>query len=358
MTEREVRDAYSLAHRSSDRRQQSWIDHSLPVRVPEAVPWVAVSALPLEPLSEILDLRSTDLGIFHVPPPLRHYISHTGLDFALLNIRPWADGLTADDGHDDNEPKTVVRLHTDGAGGFARELQIQIDPDWISRVFNAFLVYLSWYWHEFNLQRPVELELVISGLTGCSLPVGAFNFLSQPVVQPSGMNIDRLLLREEVLPWELGRAAVRHRVIRKLNDRLSRAFGKTNPSALFERGWLFNHEGVSTDLNLNRSMIWDQKQNQSAASIDAEGRVKKPSSGAVVGHFLGGVIIDPRGYTLATLEMAEGSGCPDDFLPVGRQIPPPPPDYDSQPAEPSSNEVAPDPKGLWSDQRLIETLAP
>ena len=356
MTEQEVRDAYSLAHRSGERRSTVWADHELPMHALNDSPWLVVSAVPEEPLSEILDSYSMDLNEIQSPRPLTRYMSHTGLDFALRAVRHWSEGLAADDGFNDTDPKMIVRLHRDGAAGFARTLLPEIDPEWIARFVNCFLAYLGWLWQEFHLQRPVELEIAVEGLASCTVPMNAFGTASQSVVQPAGLTVDRLVILEEVLPWELWRASVRHHLIRRFSDRLAQAFARSSASALFERGWLFNHLGLSTGLALDRGMIWNPAQGMRITTIDTAGQVRTPSTGSICAYVLDGVVLDIDGHTLATLEMAVGSGCPNGFLPDVTQIVDSPLPQPVEPTDPAGHGKPPDPTGTWSTKTLVETL--
>ena len=358
MSEQEVRDAYSLAHRSGERRSQVWADHDLPMHALNEHPWIVVSAVPEEPLSPIMDQQSIDLTLFRIPPPLAHYMSQTELEFAIHGMRHWADGLTADDGFDAKKAECVLRLHRDGAAGIAQAIRTEIEPEWIARMFNCFLIYLAWFWEEFQLRRPLGLELGIEGLAPCTLPQHAFSTSQQAVVHPVGMEVNELKLVEQILPWELGRASVRHRILRRVCDGLERAFGSPSASAMFERGWLYTKDGFRSGLALDRGMIWNPVTNVRVTGVDVSGRIRHPGTGEVCAYVLDGVVLDEAGDTLATLEMAQGAGCPDDFIPRIEQISSSPL---AQPVEPEDSEPLQDPlspTGSWSGATIVEILGP
>ena len=50
MSEQEVRDAYAIALRATERRDQLWEKNRLPMPVPHGQPWLIISALPEDPL--------------------------------------------------------------------------------------------------------------------------------------------------------------------------------------------------------------------------------------------------------------------------------------------------------------------
>jgi hypothetical protein len=70
MSEQEVRDGYSISLRSRERRDQLWRKHLLPLRVADGHVCLIVSALPEEPLTEIINTRELDLRMFAPPEPI------------------------------------------------------------------------------------------------------------------------------------------------------------------------------------------------------------------------------------------------------------------------------------------------
>lgn len=51
MTEQQVRDAYVLASRARERREEAWERHALPMKAATSEAWLTVSGLPEEPLA-------------------------------------------------------------------------------------------------------------------------------------------------------------------------------------------------------------------------------------------------------------------------------------------------------------------
>jgi hypothetical protein len=355
MTEQEVRDGYAIAARTFERRDQLWRSHSLPMAIVGNQPGIVVSALPEEPLIEIFDAKQIDLPHFVAPPTLRNYKSHTGLSFALSNLRHWADGLTADDGVNGSDPGVMVRLHRDGGAGLAQALRPELSVEWTIRITNALLCYLIWFWQTCSLQHAVELELAIEHLETATVPANSFGSASQTVVEPSGVRVSRISVREVALPWELSRSSVRHRVLQRFADRIEQAFGRPGASAMFSRGWLFDKSGLCTGLAMDEGMIWNPRQHVRIALIDSGGQIV--GSNGVCGYSLDGVAVDLEGRTLATLEMATGVGCPDDFLPDVRQVEDSPLPSGVEPMEPSSPSNAPLLSGNWSPLTLNEALS-
>jgi hypothetical protein len=212
MSEQEVRDAYAIALRATERRDQLWASHMLPISLKPQEPWLVVSALPLEPLRELFHASEIDISRFVDPPPLATYLSHTGLPLVLAGLRHWRDGLASDDRTNNHEPGCILRLHRDGAAGIARQWTSDIRVDWVARAMNAFVLYLAWFWDEFSLSRPVELELSVIGMADATMSTHASTTSPVSVVQPAGVRVNDVAITEEVPPSELLRAPIRHRL--------------------------------------------------------------------------------------------------------------------------------------------------
>jgi hypothetical protein len=346
-----------VAHRSLGRRDELWKQHLLPMKVEVGAPWLVVSALPEEPLTEIFNSRRIDLSTFQAPASMANYINHTGLQFALGSLRHWTDGLAADDGANGTDPRLLLRLHRDGAGGIAQQVFAEINQEWNARIINAFLIYLAWFWGEFTLQQTVEVELAIAHLEGATIPANAFTVASTSVVAPRGVDVNHVSVSEYALPWELARPAVRHRLLRRFSDRVEQTFGRGGATALFERGWLFDRHGNITGMALDRGMIWQPRQGlggMGKASVDEAGQVR--GNEGVCAYVNDGVLVDVDGNTLACLEMAQGPGCPDDFMPRVTPEMDSPLTQGRDPAEAVGEVVMPEPTGRWSDQSLSDLL--
>jgi len=73
MSEQEVRDAYALALRAAEHRPELWREHGLPLVIGGSAEF-CVSALPFEPLPELLDLRQVTTGEIRPQGDLFSYI--------------------------------------------------------------------------------------------------------------------------------------------------------------------------------------------------------------------------------------------------------------------------------------------
>ncbi len=221
---------------------------------------------------------------------------------------------------------------------------------------NFFLAYVAWYWDKYSLQQAVELNIALENLTSCIMPASDLS-LAMEVIQPQGVEVVEVRILREVLPRELCRASVRHRILRHFCNRLLQSFSIPEATYLFEHGWLFDRDGHNTTLSLERSMLLEASGRQ-VAFIDSGGSVSNTKDiSTICAHVSGGVIIDLNGDTLATLEMAEGCGCPDGFLPVAAELPGKPPiEAGGNPWSAQSGLVIPLPSGRWSDKSLFDAL--
>lgn len=357
MSEPQVRDAYALASRAIDQRDALWQRHYLPLKVVGIDPWLVISALPFEPLRELFSGREVDLSEFRNPQVLSTYASPTGLRLATADARHWADGIIGEE-IADSGPNTVIRLHRNGAVGVAARQSGYINLGIMGRELNAYLIYLAWFWRRFGLQRPVETVIGFVGLklTSTSPPHPGWSQAS--VVQPVGLEVDNISITEELLPWELSRAHVRHVFIRRFIDRLTLAYGSPFSNQLFEFGWLYDRNGHRTNFALDRGSIWDPTRGQGigVANLDAKGRILG-SSGGSRAYAMEGVIIDANGDTVAVTEFATSSSCPDDFLPPASQLSDGSPRLLNTSTTTSSlTTTLPGPTRQWSNQVLSAVL--
>ena len=102
-----------------EHRAAVWSDHELPVVPTDKAVSLIVSAIPEEPLVELLDLRTLEPMDLCPPPPLLRYLKSVGpgipLDYGLTR---WADGFCWDDISESGLPN-FLRVHRDGAAGFS-----------------------------------------------------------------------------------------------------------------------------------------------------------------------------------------------------------------------------------------------
>jgi hypothetical protein len=324
MTEREVRDAYALALRSRDVRPSAWADHGLPLQPPSGDPWIVVSALPEEPFSDILDMRLVTRQDLQPPAAMATYINSDqigDLTPALQGLTRWADGYFSVDYERDGTEHRIVRIHRDGAAALA--LRMRPGPKgevWVvrvSRIVNAALLYLGWLWEAFGLRRPVELQIAVhrgpDHLFEQSTPTER-ELEWRVVVQPFGMEVGAISTSEYVLPWELRRASVRHRVVLTLADRMYQAIGEQQAEVPFRRGLLHDLTGTCINMSVGSDNIWDEAGGGHIGWIYDDDSVVSTRTGEIVGWYSDGVVMDLSGDAVAVLELAPGTGCPDDFI--------------------------------------------
>lgn len=349
MGERSVRDAYALAARTQSQRESEWERRFLPLRGADGSQWLSVSAVPLATGRELYEGREVEPSSFAEPPGLARYLDHTDLQLATRQMYHWADGLAGE------TEDFAIRLHRNGAGGIIERWGPEINVGLVARQVNAYLVYFAWYWNRFSLSRPVEVRAHFTGLTGAHIG-RAGGFPAPPVRQPAGLKVDHVEVDDEVLPWELAKAPVRHRLVRRLVERLALAYGLRYSGDLFDSGWLFDRNQRRTKFALARGMIWTPMPEMRVAQIDQQGRIIGTQGAA--GLFLRrGAIVDDQGHTVALVEMAEGFGCPAEFLPSYMDAAVDGPGRSGiDPIEPSLDSVVPDASGLWSDRTLDDLL--
>lgn len=371
MTEQQIRDAYALAFRVRERRPLVWEEHALPLSKPTSDPWIVASALPEEPLHEILDMRTVDVVALQPPASLATYMTN----FQLGDLTPtfqgmkrWVDGFYGEDAKEDAAWR-VVRLHRDGAGAIALRVQLMNDvageaiwPTHVARLTNAALLYLGWFWRHFGLVRPVELRIDLHNTNGLSLinETGSTSSGGR-LTAPPDISIDPLFTIEYFLPWEMGRASLRHQVLMRFADRLHQAAGG-QISESFRFGYLHNKVGECVDLTVGSDVIWDEKAGGAGtlASIMSDGSVVKSTTGGLVGWYRDGVVLDLHGNALAVLEMAPGAGCPDGF--VGTSLRSDPFGTGGKirrvPNDPAVEQETVEPTGRWSADELRDVLKP
>jgi len=346
MSEQEVRDGYSIAIRSAERRDQLWKDHFLPLRMPDGPICLAISALPEEPLTEIIDSRLVDLGWLTPSQDIEEYLGLSSLSLARYSLRNWFDGITSEVAATETSDWLSLRIHRDGAIGIAQEIRYNTRFETIWRILNAFLRYASWIWDRFSLQRPIEIEVAFLGLRADEK-----GDVFRLVVEPLGVKVENITIHVNELPWELARARVRHRIVRRFADRFVQSIGESSVKPMFEHGWLYNRSGERLQMALDAGRLWNPIQAGSVANIGTDGQIWS-LDGEVRAFVFDGVVIDRSGDTLALLEMATGAGCPDDFLPRINEDSTSPKSLGTVPVDSHFSESVPSPTGRWSDQNL------
>lgn len=352
MSESQVRDAYALAMRSTDRRDQVWQEHLLPMRPDTEHPWLVVSALPYEPLRDLFFSPEVTLTEFLNPSPLERYMFPLGLRNAAMDMHHWADGLAGEE-YLDEGLATAIRLHRDGGAGIAARQGDVLRLGEVARTLNAFLIYLSWFWGKFQLTRPVEIEAAFTGLDCTSFPSNMPGTTGPPVVQPAGVQVRHISITEELQSFTLSRAQIRHTLIQRFIHRLTIAYGRPFSNDLFAFGWLYGRNGERSHFILSPGMVWDPTQGTGirVAMVDRKGRVFGAQGDPEV-FAIGGVVFDQQGDTVAVTEMACGVGCPDDFLPGESELGVQAPWNQIEPIEARPDTDVPQPTGNWSQRSV------
>jgi hypothetical protein len=354
MREREIRDLYSLSSRLAERRDEVWNRHFLPIPTLSNVPALKVSGVPNEPLVEIFHGGAIDLFEFINPSVLRTYQTHVPL--SRVTLRHWADGLTSDDFVTDELLSLVLRFHRDGAAGIAQKIDPQLKTRDIARLLNAYLIYLAWFWSKYSLQQSIELEITVTGLQECVLLTLPGGLTKLRASQPPHVEVEHVSVKDEVRPWELLRASVRHNLIKRFIERLCLSFDFVHSGDQFSFGMLLGAQRQEIGLALFRGAILDPRQNIRTNQFDADGRLFG-TSGKVVAFVRDGSIFDANGDTLAVVEMSTSFACPDDFLPnidVVQRI-----DVWNggiEPLDVTQTADIPLPTGRWSSQDLKQLI--
>lgn len=314
MDEQQVRDAYFLAARGREHRAALWADHALPMSAPTEEPWLIVSALPEEPLPELLDLSVIEPDDVRPPHPVKVHVQLGQLSGSVERLGRWSDGLFGHDGQGDSAPYSSVRLHRDGAAAIGRRYHEKLSAVFAARLLNAELAYLTWFWTAYELRRPLELHVTLTALSNCTLEVGSWTADSRVVHEPPGLPVTDLVLAEHVLPWELARASNRHRIVQRFSDRLHQAFGLARALALFRTGQLYRQDGP-LGFSVAGSGVWTNDGNQ-VAWVHTDGAVTSATTGELAAWWFDGCLLDLAGDTVGIVEMAPGVGVPDDYLPT------------------------------------------
>ncbi len=312
MSEQEVRDAYALAQRAAERRPVLWEEHALPLVIGGAIQ-LCVSALPLEPLPVLLDLRTVTVRDIVPTGELFDYVeSLTDAVNAVAASQLWAQGFVGRS----TRSNTHVRLHRDGGFGISQPLPEAMRPTDGARLVNATLAYLGWLWRTFELQRPVEVKMSLENLDGFTFLARHGGGGGRRRVKAIGVDVARAGVTREVQPWELAVPSARHRVVQLFVDSIAQAFGVARVEVPFSTGHLYGEAGpLSILLEPSMAHIWSLQRNQALGRLEPSGAVVSNRTGAHVAHLDGGVIVDLEGNALAVTEMGTGIGYPEGFIP-------------------------------------------
>jgi len=357
MSEQQIRDAYLLAARAREHRPQMWEDHELPLKPLAKTPCLCATGLPEEPLQELLEvglvnmedlLPTAEMGalrrIAPVPP----------------DLRTWARGLYGET-HNAERSWIRLRLYRDGAIGSAVALPIgapNILPIYLARMLHAQLAYMGWVWDKIGLRNLVEVRLDLQHIEAGKLDdrreVGRGSLLE---AQKPGDATSSLMvsLSLEELPGSLRRAGTRNRLVKVFMDRVYQAYGRRSaPSPMFTFGWLYGSDGKPLGLSIVGAGLCKGTRGDALGRIYSDGYVEETKFAGPIGYFVDGVLLDQSGNAMAAVEMAVGSGIPDDFVVQAftddglHSCLAPEPLATQQPRTP------PTPTGAWSGQRLTD----
>ena len=329
MTEQQVRDAYVLALREAEHRDTVREAHALPLEPPTGDPWLTISALPHEPLSELFAPTTGGLEIIRPPAWLTNtYHAQLGeLQSLTSRLSIWADGVFAEDRvRESRPPQSLIRVHRNGAVAVAKRLsygpsgeeqqereKVVIKATEFARILNGYLMYLAWLWNEFRLANPTELNVRLENLDWAVLErMPGWHPEQLELVQPPAAPPATAQLRKELLPWELLNAVERHRLIKDFLVRLYNAFGLDLVPVMFDRGWLYSPTDF-LKLSVSGCCVWTDDGNE-VASVESDGIIRR-SDGQAVALYQDGVVLDESGDCVAALEFATGEGLPTDFHP-------------------------------------------
>jgi hypothetical protein len=185
----------------------------------------------------------------------------------------------------------------------------------IARTVDGYLAYLADFWSTYSLRSPVAFDVRISDVSKVIRATTLIGASLGGVVHPPDVTVTAVSISEEVLPWDLTRARVRHGIVRRFIERLSYAFDLQYDGELFRVGPLYVKGGAPTGLLLGPGLIVRRRPGGSntVALIDRAGRVHG-SAGGVKSFVVDGAVIDEAGDTLAVVEMTDGFACPPDYL--------------------------------------------
>lgn len=322
MTETETRDAYQLALRVEDRRAHLWEKHALPIAAPSGDPWLLVSAVPTDPLRDVVDLEHVtprDLVPSTEPSVYLNNWDLADLTPALEAMTMWTDGFFSDDTRTDGSLSRLVRVHRDGSMAFGIQLEragssSPVSLLRVSRVTNGLLRYMGWAWERLGLAELVEVHIRVR-----RTDVEAFDVdndgSARLMTRPSGSHVDSVERTTFVNSSELVRASGRHLVVRDFADRVAQAFGRRRAEYPFRLGELYGKLGAPLSMSVGTDAVYAD-QGGHIAWIRDDGLVVSTHSGGEVGSWYDGVLSALDGRVLGVVELAPAVACPDDFVAV------------------------------------------
>lgn len=361
MTEQQVRDAYALAFRARERRPQIWEEHQLPLIPLAKAPCLCVSALPEEPLQELLDVGSVEPANLQPPADLGALCEAAHIPG---NLYVWTHGFF---GEEEIAAGFWVRLRLYRDGAIASALGFpagspDIRPIPIARLLHAQLAYMGWVWSNIRLRNPVEIRIDLHHIQvgrldargpygeGVSLSANRPGDLASPLM---------VSIRSEELPGSLLRARTRHQLVRGFLDRVYQAYGRQRaPATMFAAGWLYGSDGSLTDYYIVGGGVFRGRSGDDVGRVYSDGHIERSTTAAHVGYSAEGVFLDTSGNAIAAVEMATGSGLPDDFMVKQFTDAAIIPRLGTEPQQAPPRFVPPPPTKQWSGARMTDLFRP
>lgn len=365
MNERQVRDAYALALRAREQRSEDWSSRHLPLR-PGSGTWLVISALPEVLTGDVLDMRTLQPDDLIPTDELASHLrdwSVGGMAHALRDLTRWSHGFHGSDRRPEGWGREV-RIHRDGAAALAFDLDsMEGGAVWTPKIYrlaNLSFRYLAWLWQETELRSDVEVIIDVVGHHGRSFSAADPASGVLQIKGPRGAPTPEVAHREVVVPQVLQLASVRHGLVLAFADRMHQALGELRAEAPFRRGLLYGRDGLPISASLGpdtirRKSTWGGS--DFMARVHDRGEVAG-QRGRVIGWHRDGVVMDLVGDAVAVVELASGSGCPDDFVaqqPVDQVEGGVGPTCD-KPTRFGAKHTAPAPSGRWSDRTLEELI--
>jgi hypothetical protein len=237
----------------------------------------------------------------------------------------------------------------------AHRLPEVIDVRDALRVLNALLIYLGSFWHSHSLRRPIELRIDVANLDAAKLSTMPIGLTELELIRPAEVNVGSISMKWEMMPSTPDVSYERHRIAKRLATHLSLSYGLKPTGELYDSGFLYGKDGLPTGSMLGSGDLQvEMSGSTSIYAIDDSSRILNPGGSQVFVN--GGVLIDEKGDALAVLEMATGSGCPSDFIPLIVDRSGPRRRIDVARRSASADVVVPVPTGTWSNLSLAEYL--
>jgi len=357
MNEQQVRNAYALAARRSERRSDVWNEHQMPPQLKPGA-WLTISVVPMEPLSQRFRAADVSRPAFSSSAALSHQSRASGIAEAVVGLRMWAHGLAGSANSNGSTDTAMVRVHEDGAVTSG----CLVDKPWtitsFARTVNGMLAWASRVLKDLHVNQTVEVLVRLDKINLTQLlTTGPDGSLSRVVAPHYPAGIDHLGpidARRELSAHALTTAGVRHDLVREFIDRISAAFVLPRTSALFATGALFDRDGSATGKAAMGHQLYGDL--ESAVYLYDDGAMIVGHNSRLVGHLVEGVLLDSKGDCLAVTELATGVGCPPNFLAQeeGRGEPH---GQLGQPSPRQTEDPQPAPTGNWSPVSFHDHLA-